>query len=60
MNSATLGIDGAVLEGCGIEGCDADDIVELSNGCLCCTVADEFRAGDGERCSTGQIRPTIS
>ncbi len=37
-----LGIDGAVLEGCGIEGCDADQIVELSNGCLCCTVADEF------------------
>jgi cobalamin biosynthesis protein CobW len=37
-----LGIDGAVLEGCGIEGCEADQIVELSNGCLCCTVADEF------------------
>jgi cobalamin biosynthesis protein CobW len=38
----SLGIDGAVLEGCGIEGCDEDSIVELSNGCLCCTVADEF------------------
>jgi cobalamin biosynthesis protein CobW len=37
-----LGVDGAVLEGCGIDGCDADQIVELSNGCLCCTVADEF------------------
>ena len=38
----SLGIDGALLAGCGIEGCDEDSIVELSNGCLCCTVADEF------------------
>ena len=38
----SLGIDGGVLAGCGIEGCDEDQIVELSNGCLCCTVADEF------------------
>jgi cobalamin biosynthesis protein CobW len=38
----SLGIDGGVLQGCGIEGCDEDSIVELSNGCLCCTVADEF------------------
>jgi cobalamin biosynthesis protein CobW len=35
-----LGIDGAVLRDCGIPGCD--DVVELANGCLCCTVADEF------------------
>lgn len=32
------GVDGELLRGC----CDADDIVELSNGCICCTVADEF------------------
>lgn len=38
----SLGIDGALLAGCGIPGCDEDSIVELSNGCLCCTVADEF------------------
>ncbi len=38
----SLGIDGGVLQGCGIEGCDENSIVELSNGCLCCTVADEF------------------
>jgi cobalamin biosynthesis protein CobW len=38
----SLGIDAALLEGCGIAGCDEDTIVELSNGCLCCTVADEF------------------
>lgn len=37
-----LGIDRALLAGCGIEGCQEDDIVELTNGCLCCTVADEF------------------
>ena len=36
----SLGIDGETLRACGIEGCD--DIVELSNGCLCCTVADDF------------------
>jgi cobalamin biosynthesis protein CobW len=36
-----LGIDGELLRHCGIEGCD-EDIVELANGCLCCTVADEF------------------
>ncbi len=38
----SLGIDGEVLRACGIEGCDDDDIVELSNGCLCCTVAEDF------------------
>ncbi len=37
-----LGIDGEVLRSCGIPGCEDVDIVELANGCLCCTVADEF------------------
>ena len=37
-----LGIDREMLLGCGIEGCDEDDIVELANGCICCTVADDF------------------
>src|SRR5215207_9761714 len=37
-----LGFDGSFIEGCGIEGCTQEDIVELSNGCLCCTVADDF------------------
>jgi cobalamin biosynthesis protein CobW len=37
-----VGIDGDTLKTCGITGCEDDDIVELSNGCLCCTVADEF------------------
>ena len=37
-----LGVDGEILRGCGIDGCDEDSIVELSNGCICCTVAEEF------------------
>ncbi len=37
-----LGIDGETLRSCGIPGCAEADIVELANGCLCCTVADEF------------------
>ena len=37
-----LGIDGETLKSCGIPGCDDENIVELANGCLCCTVADEF------------------
>jgi len=37
-----LGIDRQIVNGCGIEGCDEDDVVELANGCICCTVADDF------------------
>ncbi|MBM1221948.1 cobalamin biosynthesis protein CobW [Ponticoccus sp. SC2-23] len=37
-----LGVDGEILRGCGIESCSEDDIMELSNGCICCTVADDF------------------
>jgi cobalamin biosynthesis protein CobW len=37
-----VGIDGEILKGCGSESCPEDAIVELANGCLCCTVADEF------------------
>lgn len=41
-----LGIDGELLRGCGI-GCDEDgadngQLFELANGCLCCTVQEEF------------------
>lgn len=37
-----IGVDGDVLKGCGDAACREDDIVELSNGCICCTVADDF------------------
>ena len=30
------------MRGCGAEACTEDDIVELTNGCICCTVADDF------------------
>ena len=41
-----LGIDGELLRGCGI-GCDENGVengqlFELANGCLCCTVQEEF------------------
>ncbi len=37
-----VGIDGEILKGCGDAACPQENIVELANGCLCCTVADEF------------------
>ncbi|SBW14119.1 cobalamin synthesis protein/P47K family protein [Brucella sp. 10RB9215] len=37
-----LGVDGGVLKGCGIETCREEDVIELNNGCICCTVADDF------------------
>jgi cobalamin biosynthesis protein CobW len=37
-----VGIDGEILKGCGDETCPEENIVELANGCICCTVADDF------------------
>lgn len=37
-----VGIDGEILRSCGVENCPQDNIVELANGCICCTVADDF------------------
>jgi cobalamin biosynthesis protein CobW len=37
-----LGVDGEIVKGCGIEDCPQENIVELANGCICCTVADDF------------------
>jgi cobalamin biosynthesis protein CobW len=37
-----IGVDAEILRGCGIETCGDDDIIELANGCICCTVADDF------------------
>ena len=37
-----LGVDKDILAGCGDETCREEDMIELSNGCVCCTVADEF------------------
>lgn len=38
----TLGVDGEILRGCAIPDCPAENVVELANGCICCTVADDF------------------
>ena len=37
-----IGIDGEVLKACGNEDCGEEDIVELANGCLCCTVRSDL------------------
>jgi len=37
-----VGIDGEILKNCGIDTCPGENIVELANGCICCTVADDF------------------
>ena len=37
-----LGIDRELLLGCDDAACREEDIVELANGCICCTVADDF------------------
>ena len=37
-----VGVDGDILKRCAIPDCPAENIVELANGCICCTVADDF------------------
>lgn len=37
-----IGMDGDMLQECGADNCSAEDIIELANGCICCTVADDF------------------
>ena len=37
-----LAVDGELLKDCGNPNCTDDDIFELANGCICCTVADDF------------------
>jgi cobalamin biosynthesis protein CobW len=37
-----VGVDGDILKACGNDACTEDDIIELANGCICCTVADDF------------------
>ena len=38
----SVGVDGDILKSCADENCPAENIVELANGCICCTVADDF------------------
>lgn len=37
-----VGVDGEILKSCAIPDCPAENIMELANGCICCTVADDF------------------
>ncbi|WP_417586413.1 cobalamin biosynthesis protein CobW [Pararhodobacter oceanensis] len=37
-----VGVDGEILKACAIPDCPAENIMELANGCICCTVADDF------------------
>ena len=37
-----VGVDGQILKGCAIPNCPEENIMELANGCICCTVADDF------------------
>ncbi|OCC24193.1 cobalamin biosynthesis protein CobW [Croceicoccus estronivorus] len=37
-----VGVDGDLVKGCNDASCPEDDIVELANGCICCTVAGDF------------------
>lgn len=37
-----MGFDGSLVNGCADPDCAADEVVELTNGCICCTVADDF------------------
>jgi cobalamin biosynthesis protein CobW len=38
----TVGVDGDILKSCADASCPVENIVELANGCICCTVADDF------------------
>jgi len=37
-----VGVDGDILKSCANENCNESAIIELPNGCICCTVADDF------------------
>jgi cobalamin biosynthesis protein CobW len=37
-----VGVDKSVLAACGEETCREEDMIELSNGCICCTVGEDF------------------
>jgi cobalamin biosynthesis protein CobW len=38
----TVGVDGDLIRACADDNCPDENIIELANGCICCTVADDF------------------
>ncbi|MEX0627825.1 MAG: cobalamin biosynthesis protein CobW, partial [Cucumibacter sp.] len=38
----SVGVEAEILRGCGDAACGEVEITELSNGCICCTVAEDF------------------
>src|ERR1700676_5107647 len=54
-----VGIDGEILKGCGNAACPEENIVELANGCLCCTVSDEFVPSLDAILATGGIEHIV-
>lgn len=42
-----VGVDGDILKSCGATSCAEENIIELANGCICCTVADDFAPAIG-------------
>ena len=55
-----VGIDGEILKSCGAADCSEERIVELANGCICCTVADDFVPALGAAAWRSPIRPSTS
>jgi len=37
-----VGVDGDLVKSCAGDACPEEAIIELANGCICCTVADDF------------------
>jgi cobalamin biosynthesis protein CobW len=37
-----VGVDGELMQNCGDAACPREAIIELANGCICCTVAEDF------------------
>ncbi len=62
-----VGVDGEILKGCAIPDCPAENIMELANGCICCTVADDkitvdgvIALADAEAVASGRFAPDVA
>ena len=37
-----VGVDGEILKSCAIPNCPEENILELANGCICCTLREDL------------------